>query len=62
MPQAKKTSSEVEKAREEGREVPIGAAADGGDSRLTAGYKDNPDKPDPSSVAQVEVLKDDEGS
>jgi hypothetical protein len=50
----------ADKAREAGEAVPIGAAADGGDSRLTSGYKDNPDKPDPSTVAQIEVLKDDE--
>lgn len=47
--------------------LPAGApkvsdATDGGESRLTAGYKDNPDKPDPSSVAQVEVLKDEEST
>jgi hypothetical protein len=32
-------------------------AADGGDSRLTAGYSDNPDAP-PDAIAQVENLKD----
>ena len=50
----------AEDAREAGEEVPIGAAADGGTSRLTAGYEDNPDKPDESSVAQVERLVTDE--
>jgi hypothetical protein len=39
-----------------------GAADGGGVSDLTARYEDNPDAP-PSSVAQIEVLKDeDEGS
>lgn len=58
MAEAKKDSKQVEDARSNGEPVPVSAATDGGESRLTAGYKDNPDKPDPSSVAQVEVLKD----
>lgn len=35
----------------------VSGATDGGVSRLSAGYKDNPEKPDPTSVAQVEELK-----
>ncbi len=38
----------------------ISDASDGGQSRLTKGYKDNPDKPDDSSIAQVEELVDGE--
>lgn len=34
-------------------------ADDGGTSRRTAGYEDNPDAP-AGSIAQVEVLKDEE--
>lgn len=34
----------------------ISDADDGGQSRLTKGYKDNPDKPDESSIAQIEEL------
>lgn len=33
-------------------------ASDGETSNRTKGYSDNPDKPDPSSIAQVEDLKD----
>lgn len=54
----KSDEKKAQAAREKGEPVPVTAATDGGESRLTAGYKDNPDKPDPSSVAQVEVLKD----
>lgn len=36
----------------------VSDADDGGQSRLTAGYKDNPDKPDPDTVAQIEVLSE----
>lgn len=46
----------AEKAREEGTEVPISAAADGVVSRYHKRYADNPDKPDESSVAQVQEL------
>lgn len=56
-----KDQKTAEAAREKGEPVPIGVAADGGDSRLTKGYKDNPDKPDPSTVAQIEELHDAEG-
>ena len=42
----------------DGEALPISEADDGGDSRLTKGYKDNPDKPDPSSIAQIEELTD----
>lgn len=52
-----KSSKAVEDARAKGEPVPISAAADGGTSRLSAGYKDNPDKPDETSIAQVEELK-----
>ena len=38
--------------------LPIHEADDGGDSRLTKGYSDNPDAPSPDSVAQVEELRD----
>lgn len=34
----------------------ISDADDGGQSRLTKSYKDNPDKPDESSIAQIEEL------
>lgn len=40
----------------------VSNADDGGMSRLTKGYEDNPDKPDPTSIAQVEVLKDEKSS
>jgi hypothetical protein len=36
----------------------VSGAADGGQSEFHESYKDNPDKPDPTSVAQVQVLKD----
>lgn len=42
------------KAKDEG----IAASDDGVVSRLHDAYKDNPEKPDPSSIAQVQVLKD----
>lgn len=38
----------------------VSDATDGGDSRLTKGYSDAPDKPDPTTVAQVENLHDEE--
>lgn len=38
----------------------VSDATDGGDSRLTKGYSDNPDKPDPTSVAQIENLHEEE--
>lgn len=40
--------------------LPVSEATDGGDSRLTKGYGENPDVPDPTSIAQVEHLHDDE--
>lgn len=40
----------------------VEGAADAGTSDRAKGYKENPDKPDPSTVAQVEELKDPEGS
>lgn len=46
------------KAKKEAGAPEVSAADDGGQSRLTSGYKDNPDKPDKTSIAQVEVLKD----
>lgn len=61
MAEAKSGTSEpkdVQKAREEGTEVPIASATDGGDSRLTKGYPENPDAPE-GSVAQVEELVSD---
>lgn len=54
------TPKEVQDARDKGEPVPISAADDGVVSRLHDRYEDNPDKPDPSSVAQVQVLKDSE--
>lgn len=63
MAETKGTSRKAaEKAREEGKEVPISQAADGGESRLHKGYKDNPDKPDETSIAQVQELHDEEPS
>lgn len=44
-----------EEARNRGS---VSEADDGGDSNRTKGYKDAPDKPDESTVAQVEELKD----
>jgi len=60
MAKAKSSSSSTpnvlpEEDRNAGR---VEGAADGGVSNRTAGYSDNPDAPDPSSVAQVEELKD----
>lgn len=52
-------SKQAETAPDNPAEAPaVSEATDGGDSRLTAGYSDNPDKPGPDSVAQVEELKD----
>lgn len=47
----------AEKKKEQGVAPTVSDGTDGGESRLTKGYKDNPDKPDPTSVAQVEELK-----
>lgn len=58
MADSKPSKSAADKARESGEPVPISSADDGGQSRLHAGYKDNPDKPDPSSIAQIQELKD----
>lgn len=53
----KAKQSAAEKARAAGEPVPVSEASDGGDSRLTKGYKDAPDKPDKTTKAQIEVLE-----
>lgn len=53
---ASKSKSEPKASSDEATAPAVSDATDGGDSRLTKGYKDNPDKPDPSSIAQVEEL------
>lgn len=58
---AKNPGSGENRAEDEGA-LPVSDAADGGTSRLSDGYSDNPDKPDPSSVAQVENLRSDEAA
>jgi hypothetical protein len=58
---ADKSKSEEAKREQNAPGAPeVSNATDGGDSRLTKGYKDNPDKPDPTSIAQVEELHDEE--
>lgn len=56
MAESRRSSKPEEPKREDGVAPPVHAATDGGDSRLTKGYEENADKPDPSSIAQVEVL------
>lgn len=36
----------------------VSGADDAGVSHLHAGFRENPDKPDPASIAQVQDLKD----
>jgi hypothetical protein len=58
---AEEKKSEPRKDASDPGEAPaISEATDGGDSRLTKGYKENPDKPGPDSVAQIEELHDEE--
>lgn len=52
MAKAKQSESNVGSEERWGDDV--------GQSRLTAGYEDNPDKPHETSIAQVEILKDSE--
>lgn len=57
----KSAEKQAEEARAAGDPVPVDAAADGGEPRIREQIRDakHPDeKPDPSTVAQVEELKD----
>lgn len=51
-------SKDVVQPEEDRLKGSVQNASDGGTSNRTAGYSDNPEKPDPTSIAQVEDLKD----
>lgn len=55
---SKKSEPDVVAPEESRNKGEVSQAADGGTSNRSAGYADNPDKPDESSIAQVEELKD----
>ena len=52
----KKVPKEVEEARERGDPVPVSAADDGPESRLHKGYAEAEDKPDETTIAQVQEI------
>jgi hypothetical protein len=51
----------VDEAREKGDPVPVSAADDGPESRLHKGYADAPEKPDETTIAQVQEVDLDAG-